>query len=82
MSDNITQFVGQNVKKLLDELKIEFYNSTLSYPQSNGQAEASNMTIMSGIKKRLEKANGRWVEELPSVLCAYRTTLWRNRIPL
>ncbi|XP_057497351.1 uncharacterized protein LOC130782072 [Actinidia eriantha] len=29
---------------------------------------------MNGIKKRLEKAKGKWVEELPNILWAYRTT--------
>ena len=29
---------------------------------------------MYGIKKRLEKGKGKWVEELPNVLWAYRTT--------
>ncbi|XP_057465711.1 uncharacterized protein LOC130755326 [Actinidia eriantha] len=73
-SDNGTQFVGSKVRGLLDQLKIEFYNSTPSYPQCNGQAEATNKTIMNGIKKRLEKAKGRWVDELANVLWAYRTT--------
>ena len=38
------------------------------------QAEASNKTVLDGIKKRLEKAKGGWIDELPSVLWAYRTT--------
>ena len=29
---------------------------------------------MNGLKKRLEDANRRWVEELPHVLWTYRTT--------
>ena len=29
---------------------------------------------MNGIKKSLEKAKGKWVEELPNMLWAYRTT--------
>ena len=29
---------------------------------------------MNGLKKRLDDAKGRWVEELPHVLWAYRTT--------
>ncbi|XP_057488501.1 uncharacterized protein LOC130774471 [Actinidia eriantha] len=74
VSDNGTQFVGSKVRGLLDQLKIEFYNSTPSYPQCNGQAEATNKTIMNGIKKRLKKAKGRWVDELANVLWAYRTT--------
>ena len=32
VSDNGTRFVRNKVKDLLDQLKIEFYNSTLSYP--------------------------------------------------
>ena len=68
MSDNGTQFVSKKVKDMLEQLKIEFYNLKPSYPQCNGQAEATNKTIMNGIKKRLEKAKGKWVEELPNVL--------------
>ena len=33
---------------------------------------------MSGLKKRLDNAKGRWVEELPHVLWAYRTTPRRS----
>lgn len=44
------------------------------YPQSNGQAKATNKSIVNGLKKRLDDSKGRWVEELPSVFWAYRTT--------
>ena len=47
--------------------------STLAYPQGNGQAEAINKVIVNGIKKRLNDAKGKWVEELPHVLWTYRT---------
>ena len=77
VSNNGTQFVGKIVKKMLDKLKIKFYNSTPSYPQCNGQAETFNKTIMNKIKKRLEKAKDKWVEELPS-LCGL-TELHRGR---
>ena len=33
---------------------------------------------MSGLKKRLDDAKGRWVEELPHVLWAYQTTPRRS----
>ncbi|RVX18478.1 Retrovirus-related Pol polyprotein from transposon 17.6 [Vitis vinifera] len=42
--------------------------------QRNGQAEATNKTLITALKKRLEQAKGKWVEELPGVLWAYRTT--------
>ncbi|XP_028115623.1 uncharacterized protein LOC114313435 [Camellia sinensis] len=68
ISDNSTQFDGKLFRGFCEELKIDFYNSTPAYPQSNGQAEASNKTILDGLKKRLEKANGKWAEELPNLL--------------
>ena len=45
--------------------------STLAYPQENGQAEAVNTVIVNGLKKRLDDAKGRWVEELPHILWTY-----------
>ncbi|KAL5542052.1 hypothetical protein UlMin_009762 [Ulmus minor] len=35
---------------------------------------STNKTVINIIKKRLEKAKGLWVDELPGVLWAYRTT--------
>ena len=68
---------------MLGQLKIEFYNSTPSYPQYNGQDEATSKTIMNEIKKRLEKAKGKWIEELENILWAYWTTPWKvtNEMP-
>ena len=48
--------------------------STPAYPQSNGQVEAVNKAILSGLKRRLDGAKGNWAEELPNVLWAYRMT--------
>ena len=48
--------------------------STPAYPQGNGQAEAINKVIVNGIKKRLNDAKGKLVEELLHVLWTYRTT--------
>ena len=52
--------------------------STLAYPQGNGQAEAVNKAIVNRLKKRLDDAKGKWVEELPHVLWTYRTTPRRS----
>ena len=51
---------------------------TLAYPQGNGQAEVVNKVIVGGLKKRLDDAKGKWVEELPHVLWIYRTTPRRS----
>ena len=44
-----------------------------AYSQGNGQAEAVNKVIVNGLKKRLDDAKGKWVEELPHILWTYRT---------
>ncbi|XP_028120271.1 uncharacterized protein LOC114317717 [Camellia sinensis] len=74
IADNRTQFDCKIFRKFCVDLKIEYRNSSPGYPQSNGQAKASNKTIINGVKKRFEHAKGKWVEELPHVLWAYRTT--------
>ncbi|CAL2227389.1 unnamed protein product [Prunus armeniaca] len=57
---------------------IKQHRSTPRYPQGNGQAEASNKIVLDCLKKRLEGAEGKWVDELPGVLWAYRTTKRRS----
>ena len=72
--DNGPQFDGQVYRDFCQELKIRNLYSTPRYPQSNGQAEASNKTLLTVLKKRLDSAKGKWVDELPRVLWAYMTT--------
>ena len=78
ISDNETQFNSKPFMKYCLELGIRNVYSSPAYPQSNGQAEASNKIVLDGIKKRLEDAKGRWVEELPNVLWTFRTTPRRS----
>jgi hypothetical protein len=78
ISDNGTQFEGKVFKGFCSDLGIRNFFSTPGYPQANGQAEVSNKVILDGIKKRLEEAKGKWVEELPSVLWTHRTTHRRS----
>ena len=49
-----------------------------AYPQGNGQAETVNKVIVNGLKKRLDDAKGKWVEELPHILWTYQTTPRRS----
>ncbi|KAJ9536516.1 hypothetical protein OSB04_un000310 [Centaurea solstitialis] len=74
MCDNGSQFISERTRKFCDERGIRLITSTPRYPQSNGLAESSNKVIINSIRKRLKEAKGRWVEELPSVLWANRTT--------
>ena len=42
--------------------------STPAYPQGNRQAKTVNKVIVNELKKRLDNAKGKWMEELPCVL--------------
>ncbi|KAL0286417.1 UNVERIFIED_CONTAM: hypothetical protein Scaly_2793500 [Sesamum calycinum] len=55
-------------------LAIKQFFTSVSNPQANGQTEVTNRTILQHLKTRLGTAKGAWVDELPSVLWAYRTT--------
>ena len=65
VSDNGLQFDSRVYQDFFQELKIKNLYSTPRYPQSNGQAEASNKTLLTALKKRLDFAKGKWVKELP-----------------
>ena len=78
ISDNDLQFDSKTFRKYCCDFGITNRYSTPAYPQENGQAEAVNKVIISGLKKRLDDAKGRWVEELPHILWTYRTTLQRS----
>ena len=78
VSDNGVQFDSRAFRDFCRDLGIINRYFTPAYPQSNGQAEAVNKTILSGLKKSLDSAKGNWAEELPNVLWAYRTTPCRS----
>ncbi|XXG41272.1 hypothetical protein AAC387_Pa01g1769 [Persea americana] len=78
VSNNGTQFDSNFFRNFCQELDVRNVYSTPVYPQSNGQAEISNKVVLDGLKQRLDRAKGRWTEELPSILWAYRTTPRRS----
>ena len=78
ISNNGLQFDSKSFRRYCCELGITNRYSTPAYPQGNGQAIAVNKVVMSGLKKRLDNAMGRWVEELPHVLWTYRTIPQRS----
>ena len=74
ISDNGLQFDSKAFRKYCSDLGIKNRYSTPAYSQGNGQAETVNKVIVNGIKKRLDDAKGKWIEELPHVFWTYRTT--------
>ena len=53
VSDNGPQFDNQAYRNFCQELKIKNLYSTPRYPQSNGQAEAYNKTLLTALKKTI-----------------------------
>ncbi|KAI5335372.1 hypothetical protein L3X38_025505 [Prunus dulcis] len=51
---------------------IKQHLSTPRYPQGSGQAKVSNKIVLDFLKKRLEGAEGKWVDELHGVLARGR----------
>ena len=78
ISDNGLQFDSKTFKRYCCDLGITNRYSNPAYPQGNGQAEAVNKVIVSGLKKRLDNAKRKWVKELPHVLWTYWTTSRRS----
>ncbi|KAL5558492.1 hypothetical protein UlMin_034703 [Ulmus minor] len=74
VSDHGTQFENEKLQSICDRLGIIKVFSSPAHPKSNGQVEAVNKTINQTLKKKLEKSKGAWVDELPLVLWAYRTS--------
>ena len=73
VSDNGKQFDNSAFRNFCSELGIKNHYSSPVHPQANGQVEVTNRTLLKIIKTWLEGAKGIWLDELPSVLWAYRT---------
>ena len=72
--DNGKQFDNAKFRDFCAELGIKNYYSSPAHPQSNGKAEVNIKTLKAALKSKLEDLKGKWVEYLPEVLWAYRTT--------
>ncbi|KAJ8510848.1 hypothetical protein OPV22_001282 [Ensete ventricosum] len=68
------QFNNAKFKAFCQSYRIQLKFSSVAHPQANGLAEVTNRVILEGLKKRVSNATTSWVDELPSVLWALRTT--------
>ncbi|RDY11149.1 Gypsy retrotransposon integrase-like protein 1, partial [Mucuna pruriens] len=74
VSDNGTQFASSATARFCQDLHIKQSFTSVEHPQANGQAEEANRVILRGLRRRLEEAKRRWIEELPQVLWFNHTT--------
>ena len=75
VSNNGQQFDNTPFREFCEQFRINNHYSSPSHPQANGQAEVVNRSLLKIIKTQLKEAKGIWLNELPSVLWAYRTTM-------
>ena len=72
ISDNGTPFVNSDVRKMLEFYQVKHYRSLPYYPQGNGQAEATNKTLIKIISKMSQEYTGGWTTHLPNAFWAYK----------
>jgi hypothetical protein len=76
VTDNGPQFVSQEFQALCNRYGIELHHSSPYYPQGNGQAEATNKTLINIVRKTTERHKASdWPEKLIEALWAYRTSI-------
>ena len=56
-----------------EDLNIFHHFTSVAHPQANEKAEVTNQTPLQGIKTRLERARGAWVDKFYHILWAYHT---------
>ncbi|GKE17601.1 reverse transcriptase domain-containing protein [Tanacetum coccineum] len=74
ISDNGKQFVEGTFPAFYTKLGTLQASTSVYHPQANGQVEVTNREIIKGMERRLGKAHQAWIDELPQVLWAHRTT--------
>ncbi|GJS59237.1 reverse transcriptase domain-containing protein, partial [Tanacetum coccineum] len=75
VTDNRAQLVNDPFKSWCGRFEIHQMNTAVAHPQANGLVERANRSRMEGIKTRLESEKAGWVDELPNVLWAHRTSI-------
>nr|AAQ56290.1 putative gag-pol precursor [Oryza sativa Japonica Group] len=77
--DNGSHVISADFQDYCIRLGVKIYFTSVSHPQRNGQVDRANGIVLQVIKTRvydrLMSHDKKWVEELPSVLWAVRTTL-------
>jgi hypothetical protein len=70
--DGGSVFISKEFKKFATNMGIKLIRSSPYYAQANGQAEASNQSLIKLIKTKIDEHPRRWYEVLSEALWAYR----------
>jgi hypothetical protein len=71
-TDGGSVFISEEFRKFTADMGIKLIRSSPYYAQANGQAEASNQSLIKLIKRKIDKHPRRWHEVLSEALWAHR----------
>ena len=74
VSDRGTQLLNSLVQEMIDKFLIDHRKTTPYHPQTNGQTERVNGTLVSILRKTVIDSKRDWDVKLTSTLWAYQTT--------
>jgi transposase InsO family protein len=72
MTDGGSVFISEEFRKFTADVGIKLIRSSPYYAQANGQAEASNQSLIKLIKRKIDEHPRRWNEVLLEALWAHR----------
>ncbi|GKB68149.1 reverse transcriptase domain-containing protein, partial [Tanacetum coccineum] len=75
VTDNGAQLVNDPFKSWCGRFEIHQINTMVAHPQANGLVERANRSLLEGIETRHGREKARWVDELPNILWAHRTSI-------
>nr|GEU49917.1 reverse transcriptase domain-containing protein [Tanacetum cinerariifolium] len=75
VTKNGAQLVNDPFKSWCGRFGIRQINTLGAHPHANGLVEKANRSLIEGIKTRLGREKAGWVDELPNVLWAHRTSI-------
>jgi transposase InsO family protein len=71
-TDGGSVFISEEFRKFAADMGIKLIRSSPYYAQANGQAEASNQSLIKLIKRKIDEHPRRWHEVLSEALWAHR----------
>ena len=75
ITDQGSAFISDHWKRTMKKWHIKHITTTAMNPQANGQVERFNQTLIKMICRSLMAEKTKWVEQIPTVLLAYRTSV-------
>ena len=66
-------FTERRLQELCEEFNIHQLFTSVKHPQPYRLVKAANKIILTGLKKKLNKAKGHWAEVLAKILWGYHT---------